>query len=79
MYTDTNICVITGRRDCKERNCELHYMDAPLKLAPDSGFDGYDADPFDNGPFYLSARDCRQPVAWHGEAMAPNIERDYLD
>jgi hypothetical protein len=30
-------CVITGLSDCKERECELHYMNAPLKLAPAKG------------------------------------------
>ena len=27
-----NLCTVTGQRDCKDRNCELHYMDAPLKV-----------------------------------------------
>ena len=27
-------CPMTGKVDCKDRECELHYMDAPLKLAP---------------------------------------------
>lgn len=27
-------CPITGKRDCRERGCELHYMSAPLRLAP---------------------------------------------
>lgn len=31
---DPDLCTITGRVDCADRNCELHYMDAPLKLAP---------------------------------------------
>ena len=30
----TETCTITGRADCKDRHCELHYMDAPLKLRP---------------------------------------------
>lgn len=30
----TETCTITGRVNCKDRNCELHYMDAPLRLAP---------------------------------------------
>lgn len=25
-------CPFTGEKDCKARDCELHYMDAPLKL-----------------------------------------------
>lgn len=25
-------CTITGKVDCAERDCELHYMSAPLKL-----------------------------------------------
>lgn len=32
-----NICTVTGRKNCKDRQCELHYMDAPLKLAPNGG------------------------------------------
>lgn len=27
-------CPITGEIDCADRNCELHYMDAPLRLEP---------------------------------------------
>lgn len=27
-------CPITGLIDCRQRTCELHYMDAPLKLPP---------------------------------------------
>jgi hypothetical protein len=27
-------CSVTGKVGCAERDCELHYMDAPLKLAP---------------------------------------------
>lgn len=27
-------CPITGQDECADRNCELHYMDAPLRLAP---------------------------------------------
>lgn len=26
-------CPITGTRDCQSRQCELHYMSAPLRLA----------------------------------------------
>lgn len=26
-------CPITGARDCQSRQCELHYMSAPLRLA----------------------------------------------
>lgn len=26
-------CPITGETECKDRYCELHYMNAPLKLA----------------------------------------------
>lgn len=25
-------CAVTGKIDCTERTCELHYMDAPLRL-----------------------------------------------
>jgi len=27
-----NLCVITGKVDCVERSCELHWQDGPLKL-----------------------------------------------
>lgn len=27
-------CPVTGRKNCRKRDCELHYMDAPLRLAP---------------------------------------------
>ena len=27
-------CPITGATDCASRQCELHYMSAPLRLAP---------------------------------------------
>lgn len=30
----TSTCQITGKKDCRDRNCELHYMDAPVRLAP---------------------------------------------
>lgn len=32
--TDPSVCVVTSLPDCRERTCELHYMSAPLKLAP---------------------------------------------
>lgn len=28
-------CPITGLSDCRQRSCELHYMDAPLRLMPE--------------------------------------------
>lgn len=31
-------CPVTGLVDCAERECELHYMDAPLRLADDRVF-----------------------------------------
>jgi uncharacterized PurR-regulated membrane protein YhhQ (DUF165 family) len=31
---ETN-CVITGKKNCAQRDCELHYMDAPVRLAPE--------------------------------------------
>lgn len=30
----TDKCPITGHADCCSRDCELHYMDAPLRVAP---------------------------------------------
>lgn len=30
----TITCPITGDTNCKDRDCELHYMDAPLRLTP---------------------------------------------
>lgn len=27
-------CPVTGRKNCRKRECELHYMDAPLRLHP---------------------------------------------
>lgn len=33
----TEKCPVTGKTNCKSRKCELHYMDAPLKLAPNGG------------------------------------------
>lgn len=27
-----DVCAVTGKPDCAERDCELHYMDAPLNL-----------------------------------------------
>lgn len=27
-------CPVTGRLDCKERGCELHYQDAPVDFGP---------------------------------------------
>lgn len=27
------VCVVTNLPDCRERECELHYMSAPLTLA----------------------------------------------
>lgn len=29
-----DLCIVTGRADCSSRDCELHYMNAPLHLAP---------------------------------------------
>lgn len=29
------VCPFTGERDCRSRHCELHYMDAPLRLEDD--------------------------------------------
>lgn len=31
-------CPITQRRNCADRNCELHYMDAPLRLKPERSY-----------------------------------------
>lgn len=31
------VCPVTNETECKSRDCELHYMDAPLNFAPDSG------------------------------------------
>lgn len=28
-------CPITGKAECAERSCELHYTEAPVRLAPD--------------------------------------------
>lgn len=37
MRTDEErrTCPITQKLDCQDRDCELHYMDAPLNLAPE--------------------------------------------
>lgn len=34
----TGICPVTGSNDCRDRGCELHYMSAPLRLAPIPAF-----------------------------------------
>jgi len=30
---DALLCPVTGQAECADRSCELHYMDAPLRLA----------------------------------------------
>jgi hypothetical protein len=34
LPSDQNLCPITGEEDCAERSCELHYMEAPIRLSP---------------------------------------------
>ena len=36
-YQGQNPCPITGKAQCAERSCELHYMDAPLNIGPEAG------------------------------------------
>lgn len=31
-----NVCSVTGLQNCADRSCELHYQDAPVRVAPDS-------------------------------------------
>ena len=55
-------CAVTGKVDCKDRDCELHYMDAPLKLADDD----HKARPDDDPEPGDRCKDCGKDITWLG-------------
>lgn len=80
-YTETGMeqapkrCPITGVIDCQRRTCELHYMDAPLKLDSTTPLDSLlCASHPELPPHFESDCDRVQSVEW-----TATRDRDYLD
>jgi hypothetical protein len=74
-------CPVTGAADCKSRDCELHYMSAPIRLAPE--------DTRVIAQAQRDASDAEAYGAWAGvvtefnvairQAEEANRQREYLD
>lgn len=70
--TALGVCQFTGRLDCKERDCELHYMAAPLRLRDDyrarelGRVTGAGPDPATGGKYHLKVTGAGEATKWLG-------------